>query len=186
MAAPYLIDTPIRDCVVIRSIPFQDMRGVFMESWNRETFSALGLPIQWPQDNYSRSEKSVLRGLHIQRRRPQGKLVSCYSGAVLDVALDLRPGPTQGKWFMQRLELGVSLYVPPGCAHGFLALEPQSIVYYKCTTLYDRESDGGVNVLGGLGLPPEFTPLDAIQSEKDLNLPSLEEWLADPRGLTYE
>lgn len=179
--------TPIKDCWVVETSLFEDMRGTFVETWNSETFSEVGLPVVWPQDNISVSHKNVFRGLHIQRRKPQGKLVRCIEGAIVDICLDLRPdSPSFKQIHYERLSGGKSLYLPPGTAHGFLALEARNVVYYKCSSLYDRESDGGVNALGcGLdSLLKSFT--DLIVSDKDRNLPSLEQWLADPRGIYVE
>lgn len=172
--------TPVEGCLLVETNLFEDMRGVFVEGWNAATFKEVGLPLDWPQDNISISHKNVIRGLHIQRKNPQGKLVRCSSGAILDLCLDLRKdSPTFMEWHAQRLEGGTALYCPPGTAHGFLALEDRSIVYYKCTTLYDRESDGGVN-----WMDPELdihwwrTIDNPIMSDKDKNLPGVREWLA--------
>lgn len=182
MAALHLSATEIEGCITVRSDPFLDQRGVFMEAWNQMDFGGHpALPTQWPQDNFSVSKQNVLRGLHIQRKDPQGKLVSCFQGAVLDIVLDLRlDSPSFKKWIVERLELGRSLYVPPGCAHGFLALEHDSIVYYKCTTLYDKASDGGVNVLDpklGIHWLNQYKG-KFIMSQKDERLPSVDDWLA--------
>lgn len=179
--------TKVDGCVVLEATPFEDHRGTFVESWNRDDFLKADLPVHWAQDNVSTSHAGVVRGLHIQRRNPQGKLVRCLSGAVLDLCLDLRQdSPSFLKWHMQRLEDGTAMYLPPGTAHGFLALEPNSVVYYKCTTLYDRESDGGVN-----WRDPELdihwwasaTDDRPIMSEKDRKLPGVRAWLDDPRGV---
>lgn len=180
-------ETPVKGCLVVETSLFEDMRGTFVEGWNADTFREVGLPLHWPQDNISTSYQNVVRGLHIQRFNPQGKLVRCAEGAIIDVCLDLRPdSPSFKKWHIERLEAGRALYLPPGTAHGFLALAPRNVVYYKCTTLYDRETDGGINVLSGnwvldMKLPPEL-----IMSDKDKNLPSMEQWLADPRGTYVE
>lgn len=173
-------ETRVHGCWVVETRLFEDMRGTFVETWNARDFAEVGLPLEWPQDNVSSSKKDVLRGLHIQRTNPQGKLVRCTNGAILDLCLDLRTeSPTFLKWHMERLEAGRALYLPPGTAHGFLALVEQSVVYYKCTTLYDRESDGGVNVWDEeIGLPHEFTLWTSIMSDKDRNLPNMRDWLA--------
>lgn len=179
-------DTPLQGCWVVETSLFEDMRGTFVEGWNRDAFKEVGLPLEWPQDNISISYQSVIRGMHIQRKNPQGKLVRCAEGAIIDVCLDLRPdSPSFLKWYATRLEGGRALYCPPGTAHGFLALEARNVVYYKCTTLYDRETDGGIDCMDSeldiqwfktiIGRP--------IMSEKDRKLPSLREWLADPRGV---
>jgi dTDP-4-dehydrorhamnose 3,5-epimerase len=188
MSSLRVSETKIPGCWVVETSLFEDMRGTFVEGWNAEAFADVGLPLHWPQDNISISHANVVRGLHIQRNYPQGKLVRCVEGAVLDLCLDLRKeSKTLGQWVLQRLDGGTALYCPPGTAHGFLALEPRSVVYYKCTTLYDRDSDGGVNWMDN--------ELDihwwknhkhpVIMSDKDKNLPSLREWLADPRGVVH-
>ncbi len=161
-----------------------------MEAWTQDSFSEVGLPTEWPQDNISISSQFVVRGLHIQRRNPQGKLVHCIQGAILDMCLDLRrDSPTFLGTHMERLEPGRSLYCPPGTAHGFLALEDRSIVYYKCSTLYDRETDGGVDFLDpdlDSHWPRTWNQMySLIRSDKDKGLPSVREWLADRRGV-YE
>lgn len=178
-------ETSIDGCLIIETSLFEDMRGVFLETWNRRDFLEAGLPTEWPQDNFSSSHKNVIRGLHIQRRNPQGKLVRCIQGAVLDLCLDVRPdSPTFQRIHMERLEEGKALYLPPGTAHGFLALEEPSVVYYKCTTLYDRESDGGINWMDDdLNIHWWKNRDKTISSEKDRNLPGLRAWLADPRGV---
>lgn len=180
-------ETSIEGCWTVKNDVFRDDRGTFLETWNSKDFSEVGLPIKWPQDNVSVSHRTVMRGLHIQRRKPQGKLVRCLRGSILDVCLDLRDdSPTFKRMHIEILQKGQGLYLPPGTAHGFLALSNQSVVYYKCTTLYDKNSDGGVNfmsvdqqIMGGLN--GTF-----IMSPKDMGLPMLEDWLDDPRGLTYE
>jgi dTDP-4-dehydrorhamnose 3,5-epimerase len=178
--------TEVDGCLVVENGIFTDQRGAFFECWNRQQFIAAELPIEWPQDNFSVSHIGVMRGLHIQRTNPQGKLVRCFRGSVLDICLDLRAeSPTFLKWHCEILRGGKALYLPPGTAHGFLAQEPESIVYYKCTTLYDGASDGGVNWADkSLDLHLLVTDL-RIRSEKDKGLPSIAEWCADPRGLTY-
>lgn len=190
MATLTVSKTKVEGCLQVGTPLFEDTRGTFVEVWNRKdiagVFSEAGLPVEWAQDNISSSHKNVVRGLHIQRRRPQGKLVRCVEGAVLDLCLDLRrDSPTFLKWHMERLEGGKALYLPPGCAHGFLALEQPSVVYYKCTTLYDKDSDGGVH-WESLGKEFHWWRVSAepiIMSAKDSMLPTIEQWLADPRGL---
>lgn len=131
---------------------FVDARGSFMETWSYSTYERLGLPILWLQDNISHSRKGVLRGMHIQRVNPQGKLIHVISGAIQDVAVDVRPNsPTRGKHYSVVLrshpDFAQFFYVPPGFAHGFLALE-ESIVSYKCTSEYVQTADGGLHPLG--------------------------------------
>ena len=99
------------------------------------------------QSNHSRSAKGVLRGLHLQLKRPQGKLVRVVRGEIWDVAVDIRPeSPTFGQWVGETLSDSNwrQLYVPPGCAHGFCVMSEQAIVHYKCTTFYDRDHEVGI------------------------------------------
>lgn len=177
--------TGVKDCFVIEQKLFEDMRGFFLETFKEKDFHKIGLPTYWPQDNQSGSKQDVLRGLHIQRRNPQGKLVRCTHGAVYDVCLDLRKeSPTFLRWHGEILTGGKSMYCPPGTAHGFLALEPDSVVYYKCTSLHDPETDGGLQALDHeLGIKWPLPPNGLIMSQKDKELPSLKQWLEDPRGL---
>ncbi len=126
---------------------FEDARGSFMEGYHAERYREQGLEATFVQDNLSRSRRGVLRGLHFQRRHPQGKLIWVLRGAVYDVAVDLRPGsPTFGRH--AALELSEAnrrqLWVPPGFAHGFCALSERADVLYKCTDLYDPDDEGGL------------------------------------------
>jgi dTDP-4-dehydrorhamnose 3,5-epimerase len=117
----------------------RDARGAFHESWQRERYRDAGLPADWLQDNVSRSRRGVLRGLHFQQPRAQGKLVSVMDGEILDVAVDIRRGsPTFGRWVSETLTAANArqLYVPPGFAHGFVVTSEEAIVHYKCTDLY--------------------------------------------------
>ncbi|TIX48970.1 dTDP-4-dehydrorhamnose 3,5-epimerase [Alteraurantiacibacter aquimixticola] len=125
--------------LVIEPDVYGDDRGFFMESWNRAAFAAAGLDVDFVQDNHSRSQKGVLRGLHFQDPGAQGKLVRVVHGAVFDVAVDLRKGsPTFGKWV--GVELSATnkrlFWVPRGFAHGFLTLEDGTDFLYKCDAPY--------------------------------------------------
>lgn len=134
-----LIKTEIPDLVIIEPAVFGDDRGFFLESWNAEKFREAGLGISFVQDNHSRSSKGVLRGLHYQKPNPQGKLVRVISGRVWDVAVDLRKSsPTFGKWAGVELSAANKrmFWVPPGFAHGFVALEDGTDFLYKCTAPY--------------------------------------------------
>lgn len=142
-----LTATTIDGVVVIEPDVFGDDRGFFMESWNRRSFADLGLDLDFVQDNHSRSARGVLRGLHYQNPNPQGKLVRVVSGAVFDVAVDLRKSsPTFGKWF--GVELNASnrrmLWMPPGIAHGFLSLADDTDFIYKCVGYYDAANEHGL------------------------------------------
>jgi len=131
--------TQIPDVVLVKPAVFGDARGFFMETWEERKFAAAGIPVRFVQDNQSRSAQHILRGLHYQVQQPQGKLVRVISGAVFDVAVDLRrSSPTFGKWVGVTLseENKHSLWVPPGFAHGFLVLSPSADFVYKCTDFY--------------------------------------------------
>ena len=128
---------------------FMDDRGVFWETWREGMLSNdLGQPLVFVQDNLSVSVRGVLRGMHFQRPpHAQGKLVRAVSGSIFDVAVDLRAdSPTRGQWHGCKLSAsnGHQLWVPSGFAHGFLALEDQSVVEYRCTAMYSPESEGSI------------------------------------------
>lgn len=155
-----------------------DARGWFTETYNRDTFAARGIDCVFVQDNHSRSVPAfTLRGLHFQAPpRAQDKLVRCIRGRILDVAVDLRAGsPTYGQSVAAELsaENGRQLFVPVGFAHGFLTLEPDCEVVYKCSDTYAPEADGGIAWDGAgvawplpRGVAPEL-------SAKDQALPTL-------------
>ena len=132
--------TAIEGVFVLEPKVFGDARGFFMESYNRHAFhEATGLDIDFVQDNHSRSRKGVLRGLHYQIQQPQGKLVRVTSGAVFDVAVDIRRGsPTFGRWVGVELSADNhrQLWVPPGMAHGFVVLSESADFLYKTTDYY--------------------------------------------------
>jgi len=133
------IETPIADLLIIEPRIFGDDRGFFLESWNAETFRKAGLDLDFVQDNHSRSAKGVLRGLHFQNPDPQGKLVRVTAGRAWDVAVDLRrASPTCGQWHGVELSAANKrmFWVPPGFAHGFVALEDDTDFLYKCTAAY--------------------------------------------------
>lgn len=139
--------TPLSGVVIVKTRVFGDERGFFMETFNQQQFEQAGLPSNFVQDNHSRSSKGVLRGLHYQLPQWQGKLVRALSGAIFDVAVDIRPDSrTFGKWFGLELndENRLQLYIPPGFAHGFATLSDTADVAYKCTSLYKAEDDAGI------------------------------------------
>ena len=126
-----------------------DTRGHFLETFHARTYGAAGLPIEFVQDNESLSAKDVLRGLHLQLRRPQGKLVRVVRGEIWDVAVDVRPeSPTFGHWVGEALSdrNWRQLYVPPGCAHGFCVMSELAVMHYKCTDLLRPRRRGGHRV----------------------------------------
>ncbi|MDR2886070.1 MAG: dTDP-4-dehydrorhamnose 3,5-epimerase [Rikenellaceae bacterium] len=137
----------IEGLVIVEPARWDDARGYFMESYSRRDYAAAGIGYEFVQDNQSLSRRGVLRGLHYQRTRPQGKLVRVVHGSVLDVAVDLqRSSPTFGQW--QSVLLSADnrrqFWIPAGFAHGFLALEDDSVLAYKCTEYYMPELDAGI------------------------------------------
>jgi len=137
-----VIDTSLDDVKIIEPRVFGDDRGFFLETWSKAGFLAAGLPIEFVQDNHSRSAQGVLRGLHYQIKHPQGKLVRCTRGAVFDVAVDLRKSSQQfGQWFGVELSADNKrqLWVPPGFAHGFYVLSESADFQYKCSDIYAPE-----------------------------------------------
>ena len=133
------LPTAIPEVCIIEPKVFGDARGFFMESWNRRSFAALGLESDFVQDNHSRSERGVLRGLHYQIEQAQGKLVRCVAGEVYDVAVDLRKSsPTFGKWvgFTLSAENKQLAWIPPGFAHGFCVTSDSAEFLYKTTDYY--------------------------------------------------
>jgi dTDP-4-dehydrorhamnose 3,5-epimerase len=154
---------------------FGDSRGYFFESWSEREYRAAGLSMAFVQDNQSRSVRGTLRGLHFQRRFPQGKLVRVIEGEVFDVAVDLRPGsPTRGKWHGVVLSGGRQnqFYIPRGFAHGFLALSDVAVFAYKCDEFYHPEDEGGIiwnDSVIGIRWPD--LGMEYLLSDKDKQLP---------------
>lgn len=140
-----VIETTIPDVLIIEPKVFGDARGFFFESWNARAFHAMtGVEAQFVQDNHSRSARGVLRGLHYQVQNPQGKLVRVVRGVVFDVAVDLRrTSATFGRWFGAELseENQRQMWVPPGCAHGFLVRSEYADFLYKTTDYYAPEQE---------------------------------------------
>lgn len=129
---------------IIEPDVFGDARGFFLETWNRARYAAAGLDVEFVQDNLSFSARGILRGLHFQSPNPQGKLVQVLQGEVLDVVVDLRrSSPQFGKWESIALsaENKRQVYVPPGCAHGFVVVSPAALFHYKCTALYSPKDE---------------------------------------------
>ncbi len=171
------LPTSLPGVLLIEPEVFGDDRGFFMETYRMDAFRAAGISAPFVQDNHSRSARGVLRGLHYQEPNTQGKLVRCTRGAIFDVAVDIRRGsPTFSKWFGIELSDAnkLMLWVPPGFAHGFCAMEEGSDLVYKCTTLYDPPSDRAI-----LWNDPEIGiewPIEVpVLSGKDTKAPRLAE-----------
>ena len=140
-------ETPLPGVLVLEPKIFRDERGFFTETYSTRALVGSGIPLLFVQDNHSRSSRDVLRGLHYQLERPQGKLVHVARGRIFDVAVDIRIGsPTFARWFGVELddENLLSLWIPPGFAHGFCVLSDFADVIYKCSSLYEATDDRGV------------------------------------------
>lgn len=179
----HIRETSISGLVEIFPRVFEDDRGMFFESFNKQVFENLGLPTHFVQDNQSFSKKGVVRGLHFQNAPfAQGKLVRVISGVVLDVAVDIRPdSPTFGQYeiFELRGDKNNFAYVPEGFAHGFVAME-DSIFSYKCTNVYNKESESGI-VWNDPDLGIDWGIANPLVSEKDLILPTFKSLFSDSR-----
>ncbi len=140
--------TKLEGCVIIEPKVFGDERGFFLEVFQAERYADIaGISLPFVQDNHSRSSKDVLRGLHFQKTKPQGKLVRVVKGEVYDVAVDIRQGsPTFGEWEAVILsdENKLQFWVPPGFAHGFVVLSDIADFEYKCTDYYDPSDAGNI------------------------------------------
>ena len=166
-----IVETKLKDCLIIEPTVFEDERGFFLETYHTDRYlekAEINLP--FVQDNHSRSTKNVLRGLHFQQNKPQGKLMRVVTGTVFDVAVDIRlDSPTYGKWESVILseENMKQFWVPPGFAHGFVVLSQVADFEYKCTEFYNPDDEVCI-----LWNDPEIDikwPIDnPILSEKDL------------------
>lgn len=177
-----VIKTNIADAVIIEPKVFGDERGFFLETFQAERYQEFaGIDLPFVQDNHSRSSKGVLRGLHFQKSKPQGKLVRVVRGEVFDVAVDIRKGsPTYGQWagVLLNEESKRQFWVPPGLAHGFVVLSDVADFEYKCTDYYDP-SDEGCLVWNdpevGIDWPIDFEPQLSSKDQLGLTLAQLGE-----------
>ena len=179
-----VIATALPGVLLIKPRVFGDARGFFLETFSTERYrAAAGIDLPFVQDNLSRSQRGVLRGLHFQRARPQGKLVSVARGAVFDVAVDIDPdSPTCGMHVA--VELSDSnhhqLWIPPGYAHGFCVLSAEADFFYKCTAYYDPADEGGLAWnCPRLGIA--WPVREPVLSARDRGYPTLEELLGASR-----
>ena len=170
-----VIETALPGVLIIEPKAFGDHRGFFLETFQVERYREAGINLPFVQDNHSRSQRGVLRGLHFQRTRPQGKLVSVSRGAVYDVAVDIDPASaTYGQFVGVELndDNHRQMWVPPGYAHGFCVLSEVADFQYKCTDFYFPADEGGL-----LWNDPDVAipwPIDEPQlSAKDVNNPRL-------------
>ncbi len=177
------IETRLPGVVIVEPTLFGDERGYFMETFHSERFEAAGLPHEFVQDNQSRSARNVLRGLHYQEPKGQGKLVRAIRGSIFDVAVDVRRGsPNFGEWFGTELseENRRLLWVPVGFAHGFAVLSESADVAYKCTALYNPQTERGLlwnDPAVGIDWPVSNPTL----SEKDAIAPLLKDSIFLPQ-----
>jgi len=171
-----LISTDIPDLYIVEPNVFKDERGYFFESYNSEKLSAHGIKTTFVQDNQSASTYGVIRGLHYQLAPyDQTKFIRALSGKILDVVVDIRQNsPTFGKWLSFELseENQRQLYIPKGFAHGFSVLSDYAVVFYKCDSLYHKESERGINFNDTfLAIDWKLSVSDSLVSAKDKVLP---------------
>ena len=163
--------TSIDGVLLLKPKVFGDERGYFVETWQQKRYAELGIDLPFVQDNHSKSTKGILRGLHFQKKHPQGKLVMVSLGEVFDVAVDIRPNsPTFGKWYGAILsqENQHQLWIPPGLAHGFVVLSDVAHFHYKCTDYYCPGDEGSVRWNDpdlAIKWPYEGTPLLSAKDE---------------------
>jgi len=168
----------LSEIILITPRIFGDERGFFMEAYKHSDFSKAGIPEYFVQDNQSKSEKYVLRGLHYQKDpAAQGKLIRCLRGKIFDVAVDIRQGsPTYAQWVGVELseENNHMLYIPPGFAHGFVALSDIVEIIYKCTAEYSPENERGI-IWNDPDINIDWPVKNPILSERDKGYPILKE-----------
>lgn len=176
-----IVETSLPDVLLLSPRRFGDARGFFAETWNLRTLAAAGANLpEFVQDNHSFSAaKGTVRGLHYQSPpNAQGKLVRCGRGSLLDVAVDARvASPHYGKWVAKELsfENGDQLWIPPGFLHGFVTLEDDTEIVYKCTDYYVPEADGAVH-FASVGIEWGIDTTAAVLSAKDAAAPKFGEW----------
>jgi dTDP-4-dehydrorhamnose 3,5-epimerase len=173
-----VIETKLPGVVIIEPRVFGDERGFFLETFQQQRYTDLaGIKLQFVQDNHSRSQKGVLRGLHFQKTKPQGKLVRVARGKVFDVAVDINPNsPTYGQYESVILseENKRQFWVPPGYAHGFLVISDIADFEYKCTDYYDPSDEGSL-IWNDKDVDIDWPLENPTLSAKDAEAPSLEQ-----------
>lgn len=176
-----IVETGIPDLLIVKPVVFEDHRGYFFESYNKEKFLQKGIDQNFVQDNESKSGKNVLRGLHFQKPPfAQGKLVRVMKGSVLDVAVDIRKmSPTYGKWASILLsESNKWMYwIPPGFAHGFVTLEDDTVFFYKCTNVYNKSAEGSIR-WNDPDLNIDWGVTDPLLSDKDREAPLFRDFVS--------
>jgi len=178
--------TGLSEVLVVASPVFRDERGFFTETYHRKDYAAKGIAGFFVQDNHSHSVRGVLRGLHYQLRKPQAKLVFPVTGAIFDVAVDIRKGSRSfGKWagVLLRAGSGERVWVPEGFAHGFCVLSERADVVYKCTDFYDPGDEHSL-LWSDPGLGIRWPVEEPLVSPKDRLAPLLEQ-IPDANLPTY-
>ena len=176
-----IISTNLKDCFIIENTIYKDSRGLFIETYQKKKFDEkLGTSINFVQDNFSLSKKGVLRGLHFQKKFPQGKLIKVLKGKVFDVVVDIRKNSqTFGLYFS--LELSdknhLQIWVPEGFAHGFLTLSDEAYFEYKCTNYYDKDDEGSIHWKDPDLNIPWPSCIDTIISPKDQQAKSFQNFI---------
>ena len=172
-----VIECGISGVLLFEPDVYRDARGYFLETYRADKYRAAGLHEVFVQDNHSRSVRRTLRGLHLQVRNPQGKLIRAITGEIWDVAVDVRPdSPTFGKWVGEVLsgDNFRQLYIPPGFAHGFCVLSDEAHVEYKCTRFYDPADEIGI-AYNDPALAIDWPVADPLLSPKDARNPLISE-----------
>lgn len=170
-----VVQTDLPGVLIVEPDIHRDDRGFFLESYHAEKYGGLGITGPFVQDNHSKSRARTLRGLHLQLRKPQGKLVRVIEGEVIDVAADVRRGsPTFGRWISARLSADNfrQCYIPPGFAHGLYVLTDEAQVEYKCTSPYDAAGELGI-IWNDPQLAIDWPDREPILSRRDATLPRL-------------
>lgn len=178
----------IADVVVLVPEVFQDNRGFFTETFRADQFKELGLPTEFVQDNHSRSAKGVIRGLHFQWEPPMGKLMRVTAGKAFLVAVDIRKGsPTLGRWsgIEASAENRRMVWAPAGFARGFCALADGTEIQYKCTGIYNAQSEAAI-LWNDPAIGVQWPLNDPLISAKDGSARTLADWLASPESENFQ
>jgi dTDP-4-dehydrorhamnose 3,5-epimerase len=174
--------TPLDGLLIVKPRVFRDARGFFVETYNRETFTAAGISTEFKQDNHSQSIGGTLRGLHFQTTPGQAKLVRCVRGEIWDVSVDIRPeSPTFGQHFGMNLvpDEAVMVYIPVGFAHGFVVLSDTAEVLYKSSHVYNPATEAGIAWNDpDLDIPWPLKGIEPLLSERDKGNPLFRAWRA--------
>ena len=176
-----IVKTEIPEVLIIKPVVYRDERGYFFESFHNERYREAGILFDFVQDNESKSQKGVLRGLHLQKPPyTQGKLIRVVKGSVLDVVVDARKNsPYYGKWVSTILteDNKWMFWVPPGFAHGFLTLEDETVFFYKCTAFFNKDAEMAIR-WNDPQLAINWGNSAPLLSEKDRNAPLFSEFIS--------